>query len=391
MKIIGEKLRIARQIRNKTITQLAKEVEISKQSISQFEAETAEPKGETIFKISRILDFPIQFFTIANKESICVSHTFFRALSSTSALEKNSYIEKTKLVTEIYDYLSEKLDLPQLNLYDLEIPDEINLESMEKLAHQVRVNWGLGDGPIWNVIGLLEENGIIVSVLKNDSSKIDAFTQIDVVDSRQRFCVMLESEKKSMPRRNFSAAHELGHIILHSRVPMNELDGLERSELETQANLFASCFLLPKETFKNDLKYPDEYDFYIELKKKWHVSIKAMIFRAHKLELINYEQYVSLLKKYNYRMARDNVSGERLEPLDNDILIDKPQLFKLAFDMLFENKIITLDTMRGEMANRGIALDEALICDVLPLDDNYFAKYRTNKEPLILKIRPQNN
>ena len=94
MKIIGEKLRIARQIRNKTITQLAKEVEISKQSISQFEAETAEPKGETIFKISRILDFPIQFFTIANKESICVSHTFFRALSSTSALEKNSYIEK---------------------------------------------------------------------------------------------------------------------------------------------------------------------------------------------------------------------------------------------------------------------------------------------------------
>lgn len=387
MKIIGDKLRIARQIRNKKITQLAKEIDVSKQSISQFESNVSDPKGETLIKICQSLNFPIQFFTVDSVVPMQVTHTFFRALSSASALERNSFIEKTKLVTRIYDYLSEKLDFPKFDLQSISVPDDVDLNSMEELAQQVRRCWDLGEAPIWNVIGLLEEHGIIVSVINSSSTKVDAFTQIDCCENIQRYCVMLESEKKSMPRRNFSAAHELGHIILHSKLPMDEMDNVEKAELETQANMFASCFLLPKTSFEKDLTHPNDYDCYLNLKRKWHVSIKSMIFRAHELSLITYEQYISLLKKYNYRMARDNAPGEKIEPFDNLIPIERPQLFNLSFSMLFENNILTLDSMKEEMANRGIALNEDMICELLPLEEGYFDKYKSTKEPLVIKFK----
>lgn len=387
MKIIGDKLRTARQIRNKTITQLAKEIEVSKQAVSQFETGSSEPKGETIFRIVKSLSFPLQYFTIENHETMNVSHTFFRALLSTSALEKNSYIEKSKLVVQIYDYLSEKLEFPSINLPRYNIPDFIDLDSMEQLTQQVREYWKLGNGPIWNVIDVLEQNGFIVSVLKHDSVKIDGFTQIDVHDGIQRFCVMLENEKKSMARRNFSAAHELGHIILHSGLPMSDLDNTDKAEQEIQANLFASCFLLPKDQFIRDLKSPLDYDYYLGLKRKWHVSIKAMFNRAYKLDLINYDEYVTLLKKYNYRMSRDNAPGEKLEPYDNIISVEKPQLFETAFEMLFDNDVVTLDSLWTEMAEWGLALDEELICDILPLEDNFFSKYYIPKAPLKINFK----
>ena len=61
---------------------------------------------------------------------------------------------------------------------------------------------------------------------------------------------------------------------------------------EQQANEFAAALLLPREPFIRDIgNYADKLPYYIELKKKWKVSIAAMIMRARKLELISYERY----------------------------------------------------------------------------------------------------
>ena len=91
MKIVGDKLRVARQIRNKTITQLAAEVDVSKQAISQFESELSEPKGETMIKICKSLDFPVYFFVKPFPNDVRVTNSFFRALNSTS---KNFFLKK---------------------------------------------------------------------------------------------------------------------------------------------------------------------------------------------------------------------------------------------------------------------------------------------------------
>ena len=61
--------------------------------------------------------------------------------------------------------------------------------------------------------------------------------------------------------------------------------------MEEEANNFAAAFLLPKESFLADvMQYPNKLEFYVELKRKWKVSISAMIIRAFKLNAITHNQ-----------------------------------------------------------------------------------------------------
>lgn len=387
MKIIGDKLRIARQLRNKTITQLAAEVEVSKQAISQFESELSEPKGETVIKICRSLDFPVYFFVKPFSDDVCVTNCFFRALNSTSALEKNSYFEKAKLVGKLYKFLDENLYLPKLNLPEYALPDSISDEFIESLSLKVREYWGVSESPIWNVIALMEENGIILSILKDESKKIDGFTQVYKSDNDVQYCVILEDEKHSMPRRNFSAAHELGHILLHSNINYEELDVSDRANVERQANLFASSFLLPKTKFIKELNAPLNFDLYVTLKAKWHVSIKAMIMRAKELGLLDYYQSISLFKKYNYKITKSNKEGEKFEPLDDVIDFEKPELFETAFEMLLEDGEFDYDSLMNTLSDRGLSFNDEFLYSILPFSENFFDKYKLSNRILDIRIK----
>lgn len=389
MKIIGEKLRMARRISNKTITKLSSEIGLTKQAISQFENETAEPSGESLMKIIRALNFPLQFYTTPFQNQMTVKHTFFRALASASELERSTFIDRASLITHIYEYLDEHLYLPELDLPRLTHTDILNREEIEDLADEVRKYWGLGEKPIWNVVGLLEEKGIIVSTLSDALLKIDGFTQVFKSKGNIKYCIVLEKEKRSMARRNFSAAHELGHVLLHTDLISEEIevDIIKHKEMEKQANNFAACFLLPKEKFIKDLYAPTEYNCYVDLKQKWHVSMTAMFLRARDLQIITEAEYITLIKKYNYRMARSNQNGEKLEPYDDIITVENPELFKAALEFLFENTKIDLYQFKDDLSDRGVAVGEELMTSILSLDEKFFAKYHKEKMPIEFKVK----
>lgn len=69
---------------------------------------------------------------------------------------------------------------------------------------------------------------------------------------------------------------------------------------------------------------------YMELKKKWRVSITAMMIRAYKLGAINQNQY--LMKKMSARGYRTK------DPLDNIPHRKKPILFQQAIDLVLTKK-----------------------------------------------------
>ena len=101
----------------------------------------------------------------------------------------------------------------------LSIERELSFEhNIEDIANNVRSYWGLGFQPIENMVNLLENKGIIVSTLNINNKKIDAFTQVHEINNKEKYCVVLSNDKQSVARRNFDAAHELGHIILHKNI-----------------------------------------------------------------------------------------------------------------------------------------------------------------------------
>lgn len=324
-----KRLREARLIRGLSISELAKMLGISRQAISQFELGDHTPKSETMMAIINTLKFPKSFFYRDFEEQF-VGNTFFRANATATKKSKETQFNNTLLAGYIYEYLSDYIEFPELNLPDIaEFDSEWDNESIERLATRIREHWGLGDKPITNIVHLLERNGIMVFSIDTGTQKVDAFCQ----HRKGRPFIFLGNDKQSAFRRQFDGGHELGHIFMHKDIDNQDvLNKAEFKNMENQANRFASAFLLPAEAFAETVTSTSLLHF-IELKKYWHVSIGAMIHRCFDLGIIDESRYTSLQKQMSMKKMRTK------EPLDDVFPLQKPVVLKKSILMLLENKI----------------------------------------------------
>jgi Zn-dependent peptidase ImmA (M78 family) len=164
---------------------------------------------------------------------------------------------------------------------------------------------------------LLESKGILVFRLLEDSRKLDAFS----LWQERHPLIFLNSEKGSASRNRFDAAHELGHLILHS----DYLAGNKRQE--SQANQFASAFLLPREAFLKECPRRLVWNHFLELKQRWKVSLPALVRRAKDLKIISEDTY----KRANVQIAKNGWKKGN-EPFEPEI--EYPTILPQAFNLL---------------------------------------------------------
>ena len=203
---------------------------------------------------------------------------------------------------------------------------------IETIARNTRRYWKLGDGPISNMTLLLENQGVIVTLMSMNANNLDAFSIWDSVDNRPY--IVLGSDTQSAFRTRFNVCHELAHLILHQRVsPLEFNDQRYFKLIEAQADRFAGAFLAPAETFSPAIAVPT-LEVFRTLKPKWRISIKMMIHRAQELNLIDQEEARRLYINYNRR------GWNRQEPLDNEEALEEPRLVKRVFEAVIDNEVI---------------------------------------------------
>lgn len=325
-KVNSTRLKEARLYRCMTMDELALDIGINKQAISQFENKKAYPEPLTLRRIADALDFPYAFFVEDDPQSV-IGNTYFRALYTSKKKNLASQQIKAKYLVRIYSMLSKKVRFRSLNLPPIYSDETMTIEQLSK---NVRRYWELGNAPITNMVSLLERNGIIVGEFSTNSREIDAFYQYYEEKGVPSYCIVLGTDKKSFYRRQFNCAHELGHILLHEKYSdLNELNREEFRAREDEANAFAASFLLPEESFGKDVSaFPNRLSHYIELKKKWNVSIMAMIMRAYSLQYLTQSQY-------SYLMKQMSINGYRQqEPLDNIVEYKHPRALRQAIELL---------------------------------------------------------
>ena len=334
----GAKLKVARIYRGKTVDQLAKEVNINKKDIIAFEENKYKPTPENTMKLSNNLQFPREYFFKNENIKVTVEGSHFNPQSTIPRNEEISYREKLIMTHKIYTFMQGYIKFPKLNL-----PGNLNRnDDIEEMATKTRRYWGLGDGAIGNMVSLLEGNGILLSGINIDRKGASPYTQKQSLNKESLYVIALGNDKKSATIRNYDLAYELAYII------SNELNIPSK---KFNADEFACAFLLPKDAFLEDLSNPNELDFYIEMKSKWLVPISIMIFRAYTLGAINY-------KKYNFLMNEMNKKGWlKKEPLDDNIKGVSPQALKTAVELLFENNIMSKNTLMDNLANFGINMN----------------------------------
>lgn len=339
----GERLKAARIYRGVTIMELADKIGVSKQMVSKYENNKSVPAFETMLKIIEVLDFPKNYFFEEDIIQPKVGNTYFRSLFSTSKKDQLMQTDRIKFLSIIHQFLEKYIDFPKIDIPDF---NDCELTDIEAVSKKLRKYWGLADEPIPNMIRLLEKKGLIVASTNTNSSTIDAFSQKQEINGKEYFFVILGNDKGSAVRRQFDAAHELGHIILHD--PYIDLGDLEKEqfrEIEREANDFAAALLLPQEAFRKDIiNHPVDLENYLYLKRKWKVSVSAMTVRAYKIGAITQSQYQYLQRKIVQKGWR------RSEPLDDTLTPATPLAMKKAIELLIDNNILMADDIVKELS-----------------------------------------
>lgn len=361
-KFNGQQLKDARMYRKYTIKDLASEVSLSTQVITMYEKSNTTPSPENMAKIANILQFPIPFFFIEPTELNFPPTTYYRKRILAKKADVAAQTFETNLLKRIFSFTSTHITYPKLNI--------INgaKQTPEAAAKKLREKWGLGLEPISDIQDIIENNGIILTAT-DMVDKIDAYSTSVAVNR-----MIVTSKQNLVARTNFNIAHELGHIILHDwDMDLSTLPNDDFKALEKQADRFASEFLFPTDAFKSELVYSNSLKFYYILKKKWGISVQAMLYKAMKLNFINEWQYINLLKNVNRKQEDD----------DTPYNFNKGMLQE-AFDIL--KKKFGLTCLIKMINDYGIHINIEELENLLCLKKGYFAINNTKKIKPELKL-----
>ena len=358
-KIYGERIKQGRILRGLSQEQLAKQLDITRQAISNCEKNNINLNINNLLKMSEALELPLSFFyksPVDDNEQII----FFRSKDIPKKTRDQLKEEINVFDKEIVRYFENYIQFPTINLPNLKeiLGEEVcnyKKETIIKACKEIRKYWNIGDKPIDNLAYLLQLNGFIISKQYINQNKTDGFSQ----RIGDKSYIFVSANKECAVRTRFDLAHELGHLVLHNRLGKEDV---EEKVIEKDADFFASEFLYPSDVFLNEIQdYSIGFDRFIELKEKWKISIQAIVRKCKDLELISDDKYIYFQKRISYNKWRKN------ETLDNIIVAEEPILFGDIIELLLENSVITKKDILMD-----ISLEKKDIIKYCNLDKDYF-------------------
>ncbi|HEX8433426.1 MAG TPA: XRE family transcriptional regulator [Longimicrobium sp.] len=293
------RLVLAREARGLQKRELADRVGLTPSAISQIERGKTRPTAETLLRLALTLGVRAEFLAAPPPALIAAEDCHFRRLRSATQTEQRRVRARGAMILEVVRHLEELAELPAESVTALAAHVE-GRDEVEALAERVRAEWGLGQGPISSMVALLERHGVLPVEIDGHSERLDAFS----VWADRRPMVFLATEKGSASRRRFDAAHELGHLLMHVDVAAGD------AALENQADAFASAFLLPRASFAAECPARLSWPELVELKRRWKVSLAAMVRRAYDLGIYSEATYRRGYMQLNKRGWRESEPAE---------------------------------------------------------------------------------
>ena len=301
------RFRLARELRGLTQAEVVARMPepVTVAALSQIESGRTRPHEETVRHLAVALDVPVGFFSLSLPvDADAQELAFFRDLRATSVRDRRRASALAVVFRDLLGAIESHVKLPE---FDLDIPAQFGGDRKvvaEQAAAWLRRSWSLGDEPIPSVVRAMERHGIAITKLTFGIREVDAFSmQFD-----QRPLVLLTDDKSSYVRSRFDAAHELGHIVLHRSMTKTS------RELEREAHEFASALLFPRAVALAELPRlvdASGWTKLAQLKRRWGISIAALLFRSKALGLLNARAYTNAMRYMSARGWRTLEPGDR--------------------------------------------------------------------------------
>jgi len=340
----GDRLTQARLARGLKKVEIAKAIGITPAAVGQYERGDIRPSGEVLVGLCEVLRFPPAFF-VTGPASIDLSEhrIHFRRLRSTSSRSKGTQIARLALLEEVVEHLERQVIFPPIAIEHIAIVHGHRPE-IEAIATSVRDAWGIGAGPISNIVMLIESMGSVVTRAAADATGIDAYSRW----SGGRPIIVLTNDKQDAARSNFDAAHELGHLVMHPDAEPGS------AIVEHQAQAFASAVLMPASSIRSELPRRFDLAAYVELKRRWRVSIQALLYRARTLDVLSeaaFRRAMSRISLWGWRTGEPYSLGAA----------DEPTLIRSALELLGTSDVGWVATLATDSG-----IPEDILATLLP-------------------------
>lgn len=330
---------LAREARGFTQTDLAEKLNTYKAGISRLEHGDTNGDEQILLALSEATNFPPQFFL--QKGEIMPVNLSYRKRQNVPAKLITRIEAQMNIIRQHVQVVSKALQVgvPVLPAIDV---DEKNTPA--KIASLIRRKWNIPPGPVNNLCKIIEEQGVIIINFDFGTERVDSRCML--TDDKQPIIFLNKSLQGD--RLRFSLAFELGHLLMHTFtiVPHDR-------DINHEANVFAAELLMPLKDIEKDFKDGVTLPLLGELKRKWKVSMIALLYRADDMGLLTANQKRYLLQQFNQQKIR------RREPQELDIPKENPQLMR---------------RMLAELMNR-TKLGMVQICTLLAIDTTDYMEY----------------
>jgi len=278
--IFGFRLHRARKAAGLSLRALGERVGLSAAALKKYEDNDVIPPGGMLGDLSDALDVRWEYF-LRPYDAVRLEGIEYR---------KRGPLPKKlvdAIIYEVADQVERRVELE--NLYpnppvpEFEaipgMPDAIeSMGQIEQLADGVRLSWELGWGPIPDLIGALEANGLRIFTIDAKAGE-----QFDGLLARAGdIPILVVDSDWPGERQRFTLAHELGHLMLEGRLA----GGIDA---ENACNRFAGALLFPRKSVMRELgghRIALETRELALLKKKFGLSMAGILHRAHDLGVI---------------------------------------------------------------------------------------------------------
>ena len=320
--MFAKRLKRARKAAGLSMASLGQEIGVSHNAIKKYEHGENMPSSGNLFKLSKALGVRSEYFFRPTK--VKLSGIEYRKRASTPQKTLNringDVLDQAERWAELLEFYPDSVrPVPQFKLPE-NLPQNVSTdEEIELIADQMRAEWNLGFNPIPDIIDTLESKGVMIICTPVEvDNKFDGLAG-DINGTP----VIVVSTHQPGDRQRFTLAHELGHLVLHGRLP-------EDLDQEKACNYFAGALLLPKKAISEHLgekrRAIEPRELYM-LKHEFGISMMGILIRAGQVGIISQSLQKNYYIQFNKLRWRTEEPGD---PYPNEQTVLYKQLIYRA-------------------------------------------------------------
>lgn len=336
-------IRRQREAMDMTVAALASKIDVSRNTLTNYEAGKTEPTAGDLVRLSEELGCSVsELLGVGN-----IAPTPRFAFRAHAPLRKDSSV--TVLARKFLRAYAEIESITETRLGDRLRPfvngtnGSLKEREIEGIAEDLRQNCGLSDCGPENIASVLESLGVRCLFFNFDSPGLDGISAIQ----GDMMLTMLKDSECNTERIIFSAAHELAHLVLHPFLFTENSDARDEDrDFEKEANIFAGSFLVPSNELvriwrEDRLSRLPLFHALLLLKRVFHVSYWSLFYRAKALQLttVDWPAFMAMTKAHMGITGKASIKDLEPEPIDNRSLY-RTTRFELLVRSAFIQELI---------------------------------------------------